>query len=200
MDLQALLDEHRKAGNAPKASQINTFVDGLGPKLVELTKTLASVASDFAKAKTAGCELNDQLSKDVRINADDTDDVRQQLLLGRMIITVSSEQLKNEIGIADHKDYADIKVDRLTAAISSRYKIDLSPEHLTEVRRISRKGNIMIKFAKTTFNSPFFNLVQAIKKPGSNSKDHPLFANFALTQRRSELLYLMRLAWKEQKN
>ena len=162
-DLQYLLNKHREAGVNPKASQINSYVDGLGPKLVDLTKALASVAADFAKDKTLSCRLNDQLARDVCINADDMDDARQQGLLGKMIITIADENLKKEIGLADTKDYADIKVDRLTAAISSRYKIDLMPDHLTEARRVSRKGNILIRFASTTFDSPFHKLVQAIK-------------------------------------
>ena len=84
----------------------------------------------------------------------------------------------------------------LAQALSERYKVDISPNDLKYVKRISKSGSIKIQFNDTKPSSKYRALVNSIKSKGSNKKGENLYANFALTNWRNSLLYTLREAWR----
>ena len=191
------LSTYNLNGPKPTNPQIGTFLSTLAPQLVSIGKAMISATSSFDEAKQASCVLNEKLSKQVRQNNDLIEDTMQSRLTGKVLINVMDEDLKKKLGLVDQKDYRDIDADALSKAVSRRYNIDLQSKDLYDVRRTARNGNILISFSNRKAGSPFHDLCLAMKAKGANSPGQALYANFALTSHRNEMLWHIRKSWKQ---
>ena len=68
-----------------------------------------------------------------------------------------------------------------------------------KIKIMGKKGNMLVTFWDNKNNPPFQQLCNAIKTKGTNSKGKTLYAYFALTNRRNEILYQMHQAWQLKK-
>ena len=161
-----------------------------------MVESLTKVVKDLSKH---ACEDTQDAVANSKINMDAIDEADQKSLLGSLIITVPNKDLQKEIGIADGKAYDDLNITALTNAIGSRYKMDFRPSDLTFAKRITRSGAIKITFADTKAGSKFATLVRNMKAKGANKGGENLYANFALTHRRNNMLFTLREAWKNKK-
>ena len=90
-----------------------------------------------------------------------------------------------------------LDLDKLLDAINTRYSVNVHPRDISDCRRTSRAGAITLTFWNTKVDSAFHALTLAMKSPGVNASGKELYANFALTARRNELLWNVRKAWKD---
>ena len=107
--------------------------------------------------------------------------------------------MKKRIGILESGDYSSFNHALLVTEVNNHYKINIEKDDLQDIRRVSRAGTVVLSFYDHKPGSKFFDLVSAIKTKGSNSKGHPLYANFVLTNRRNSMLYEIQNAFKEGK-
>merc|ERR1712115_338150 len=149
--------------------------------------------------KKISCSDTEEALRQGKINRDNIDDADKRNLVGSLLINVADNNLKKDLGVEDDRSYDEINVDCLTRALSDRYKVDLRTDDFIAAKRISRSGTIKVAFKDTKPGSRYKQLVNAIKSKGANKKGEFLYANFALTARRNNLLYTLREAWREKK-
>ena len=120
--------------------------------------------------------------------------------MGKITINVQDPELKKNIGILETGDYNSFNLNLLVTQVNICYKTSIdAAEDLQSAKRVSRSGTIVLSFYNHKPGSKFFELVNAIKTKGSNTKGQNLYANFVLTHRRNALLYQIRKAHKERK-
>ena len=119
--------------------------------------------------------------------------------MGNLIITVPDAHTNKILGVDNDKEYETVNVLHLAEVLSDRYKIDLSPNDFTSVKRISKSGTIQVAFNDLKPDSRYRQFVSKIKSKGANKKGGKVYANFALTNRRNNLLYTIRGAWRDKK-
>ena len=196
---QSVLATAEEENNSLTVAKASKIFKSLLPQLKELGNlvgTLTKVVQDVCK--NACRDTEDALSQ-AKINRDNVDDTDQRSLLGSLIINIPDSNLKKDIGVDDERAYEEVNEGALTQALSDRYRVDISPNDLKYVKRISKSGAVKIQFGDTKPSSKYRALVNSIKSKGSNKKGERLYANFAFTNRRNSLLYALREAWRNKK-
>ena len=157
---------------------------------------VASLTNLVKEISNSACRDTEEALRQAKINRDNVDDTDQRNLIGSLIINVPDADLKKDLGVNDERSYEEVNEEVLVEAIGNRYKVDLRTEDLSYVKRISKSGSIKVAFKDTKPSSRFRQLVHNIKSKGSNKKGENLYANFALTDRRNNLLFTLREAWR----
>ena len=130
------------------------------------------------------------LAKTAIEQEDEIDHLKQKSLKGKIIITS-----KIKVGEGSIKNAAKIKEEGTTLVahvkelVKHKYNLEITEDDIASCFHLS-KGGILVTFWKKWKGSPFQNLVAAIKSP-HNAKI-PLYFNFMLTKRRSQLFFEIR--------
>ena len=150
------------------------------------------------KATLTQLQRDKPANTNTKVINDALEDSRQGSLKGRITLNFTNEDIKKDLGVdSATSSYDNINILKLVQTLSQRYKVNIKDSDLTEAKRVSKNGNIQIRFWDMKINSPFYQLCEALKRKGANSKGENVYANFTLTSRRSTLLYLARQAWKK---
>ena len=186
------------------ADEIQEIIQNLGKVAIALTpagkKTTDSVAAALESLKTCVEDLAKQVQKDhedhadqektVREHEDEIDHLKQKNLIGKIIITSKVVEGEGKIKSADQiESEGGSLAKHVTKLVKHKYNIDITEDDIASCFHLP-KGGIMVTFWKKQKNSPFMNLVNAIKSPMNSHL--PLYFNFMLTKRRSKLLFHIR--------
>ena len=194
--MQDALKLLKDSGAQPKNTQISSFLLTLTPQIVSVTSSLAAMMTAHESAKRVSCKLSDTLTRETRQNRDLIDDCHQVNLTGRIVLNIQSEELRKAAGLEEQTNYVNLNIDVILGEINKRYSVNIKSDDISDARRTSQKGAVTITFWNRKVNSPYHALCLAMKSPGSNTSGKDLYANFALTPRRGELLWNVRQLWK----
>ena len=191
--------EDENSNNKLTVAKASELFSTILPQLKELGKMVNSLAEAVLDIKKISCQDSEEALRQSKINRDNLDDADQRNLVGSMIINIADPDLKKDLGVVDDRSYDDINIDVLSRSLSDRYRVDVRSDDITAAKRITRSGTLRVAFGDTKPGSRYKQLVNAIKSKGANKKGEPLYANFALTTRRNNLLYVLREAWRDKK-
>ena len=194
--MQDALKLLKDSGAQPKNTQLSAFLLTITPQIVSVASSLAAMLTSNENAKRTSCNLSDKLTRETRQNRDLIDDARQANLTGKIVLNVQDDGLRKAVGLDEQTDYINLNLDALLKAVNKRYSVDIKPDDISDARRTSRKGAITITFWNRKVDSAYNDLCLAMKSPGSNATGKELYANFALTSRRGEILWHVRQHWK----
>ena len=193
------------------ANEIQEIIQNLGKVAIALTpagkKTTDSVASALESLKTCVEDLAKLVQKDheghadhvktVREHEDEIDHLKQKSLKGKIIITSKVVEGEGRIKTADQIEReGGTLAEHVTKLVKHKYNIDITEDDIASCFHLP-KGGIMVTFWKKWKNSPFMNLVSAIKSPMNSHM--PLYFNFMLTKRRSKLVFHIRKLKQDKK-
>jgi hypothetical protein len=177
--------QKKKKNGVETETEVVKAADPL-PALISLRKCVEDLASLVKK----DCADQADHAKKAIEQEDEIDHLKQKSLKGKIIITSKIKEGDGSIKTAAKiKEEGGTLVAHVQHLVKHKYNVDITEDDIASCFHLP-KGGILVTFWKKWKGSPFQNLVAAIKSP-TNSKI-PLYFNFMLTKRRSQLLFEVR--------
>jgi hypothetical protein len=138
--------------------------------------------------QTAG--NSDTGSATQRLTMDATDKLEQRYLKGKFVLSTVSKPDERRAFPLEDRDNAGLAVDVVVQMCAMKLGVTITPDDL-KTCHYTQNGSIVFRMGDLKYNSPYDAMVRAIKS--GRNREIPVFFNFMLTRRRTDLLYHVRM-------